>query len=380
MVRKPGLHKEDMGYFVIFLVLFLLMARGGIQKYFVLLALSCIFVAVKRKIDLKYFLVAAHVGLYALLGSAIALTTSNFTLHSVKQSLIFGIAPFMAVSIFSMYGEDDSGRLIDVQFGALCIAYLMLYARYHVPGEFYYESNYYAYIFGVYGLVHFWRKRYALCAVAVMLMVVEHKRIVNGAYAFTLACLLLLLLVRKENCQKGINITMKIVLIFVPVLWVAFVRNGILEAVFEKYGIYSMGRLDGSAVWNKIQPYYAMSVFYIGKGSGWVERWLGETAIPGFTRNLHNDFLAAFVELGFIGFLLCLLSFQLIMIYAEKKKGIRCANLVGLLIGYMFINLLTDNIYLYITFLIPLYIILLGLVFGDIDSSKSVGHTEKMVL
>ena len=68
------------------------------------------------------------------------------------------------------------------------------------------------------------------------------------------------------------------------------------------------------------------------------------------------------------------------MIYAEKKKGIRCANLVGLLIGYMFINLLTDNIYLYITFLIPLYIILLGLVFGDIDSSKSVGHTEKMVL
>ena len=53
MVRKPGLHKEDMGYFVIFLVLFLLMARGGIQKYFVLLALSCIFVAVKRKIDRK---------------------------------------------------------------------------------------------------------------------------------------------------------------------------------------------------------------------------------------------------------------------------------------------------------------------------------------
>lgn len=380
MVRKQGLHKEDMGYFALFLALFLLMAKGGISKYFVLLALSSIFVSVKRKVYFQYFMVAAHVALYVLLGLAIALMTSNFTLHSVKQSLIFGIAPIMAVSIFSMYGEDDSGKLLNTQFAALCIGYLMLYVRHHAPGEFYYESNYYAYILGVYGLVHFWRKRYVLCAVSVLLMVVEHKRIVNGAFVFTFFFLLLLLLVKKESYQKGINIVIRIVLILIPILLVAVVRNGVLESIFAKYQIYSMGRLDGPAVWNKIQPYYDMAVSYIGKGSGWVEQWLGEMGIYGFTRNLHNDFLAAYVELGFIGFLLWLLSFQVIITYAERKKDVRCANLVALLIGYMFINLLTDNIYLYITFLIPFYIILLCFIFGDIDSSKSVGHTEKMVL
>lgn len=362
--------KRDIGYFVVFGVLFLLMAKGGINKYFVLLAISTIFVSVKRKLNLSYFIVAVHVTLYVALGFIIAVMTSNFTFHSVKQSLIFWAAPLMAVSVFSMYGKENSGKLIDIQFVALCMAYLILYINNHTPGEFYFESNYYAYIFGVYGLIHFLRKRYMLCAVAIMFMIIDNKRIVNGAFVFTFLCLLFLLMARKEICQKGINIAIRIMLIIVPILWVVFGWNGVLESFFIKHEIHSMGRLDGAAAWNKIQPYYDMSVSYIGKGSGWVEKWLGETGIPGFTRNLHNDFLVAYIELGFIGFLLWLFSFQIIIKYVEKKKNLNCANLVALLIGYMFINLMTDNIYLYITFLIPFYIILLGLIFGDADSPK----------
>lgn len=370
-MHKLRLHKTDIGYFVLFLALFLLITKAGINKYFVLLALSALFVSVKRKIEPKYLVVAVHVVLYVVLGSVIAFMVSKFTFHSVKQSLIFAIAPITAISMFSMYGEEDSGKLVDIQFAALCVGYLILYARHHVPGEFYYESNYYAYIFGVYGLIHFWRKKYVLCAVAILLMVVDHKRIVNGAFAFTFFCLLVLLLAKKEKYQKRINVAMRIVLVLVPILLVAVVKNGVLASVFAKYRIHSMGRLDGPAVWNRIQPYYDMSIFYIGKGSGWVEEWLGEIAVHGFIRNLHNDILAAYVELGFIGFLFWILSFQVVIVYAGKKKDFRCANLVALLIGYMFINLITDNIYLYVTFLIPFYVILLDIIFGKSDISRS---------
>ena len=162
--------KRDMVYFFLFLFLFVLMTHDGIVKYLVLSGMMVFFFLLKGKVRIEYFVVAIHAVVYVVWGVTMAVLSNNFTFNSVKQTLIFLSAAFLAVAIFSIYGKEGSSRLVDVQFVALCVAYLLMYARYFTPEAFYYESCFYAYIFGVYILIYFMRKRYFLMIIAIMFM------------------------------------------------------------------------------------------------------------------------------------------------------------------------------------------------------------------
>ena len=361
--------KKDIGYFCFFLFLFLLISRGGIVKYIILSGLASFFILIKRWIKKDYFLISWPVVTYIIVGMGVSIFTGNISYDSVKQSLIFISALFIAIAIYSLYGNRDSGHLIDIQFIALCIAYLLLYAKYFTWDALYYESCLYAYIFGTYVLIYFIRKKYVYMSISILFLLFDHKRIANAATVLIFMCVLIILLSKKKQYQKVISKIAHIFLILMPILWAFFCNNGLLGNVFAKLGINTMGRLEGTGAWNIAKECYELSPLYWGRGSGWVLNWLESAGIPNFS-NLHNDFLTAYIELGFWGFGLWVLAFQLVLLKVEKKKGLYISNIVAALFAFMFINLLTDNIYLYITFLVPFYIVLLYVIFDD--KTKSI--------
>ncbi len=356
--------RSDMIYFLVYILLFFVISQSGIFKYFVLMAGIFFCFLYRKKIHIKYLSVLSHSIFYVVIGLFIAVATSNFSFESIKQSLIFLSSGLFSVALFSLYGEQNSDRLVDIQFYALCVVYLLLYGRYFTLETFYYESNLYAYIFGIYGIIYLLKKQYFRMVFALLFMLFDHKRIADGAFFIVFVCTLLVIALKNKKYQRGIYILARVMLFFIPVLWVLFCGNGMLVTIFAKLRINTMGRLEGVGAWNIAREYYEISPLYMGRGSGWVLEWLNYAEIPAFS-NLHNDFLTAYIELGFWGYLFWLASFQCMIGRYKKLKGVKYANIFCVMFGFMFINLLTDNIYLYVTFLMPFYTILLSAIYGS---------------
>ena len=138
------------------------------------------------------------------------------------------------------------------------------------------------------------------------------------------------------------------------------ISNNILTDVFGITDSFTTWRFS---IWKSIEKYYEFSLLYTGKGLGWVLNWMKLNDIFNL-KNLHNDFLTAYIELGFIGYIFWLLSFVIILHRIEKTRGLNHACITISFFVYMFVNFLTDNIYIYISFLLPFYIVVLSLVFG----------------
>lgn len=357
--KNDGALKRQSSYFVFYVLLFICVSQSGIAKYFVLSALT-VFFFVMRPVPVKYFLVILHSMVYVIAGVATACVKGNFVYESIKQILIYMSCGFFAIGVFSFYGKKQSEELIDCQFFGLLAAYVIMFAKYFTPEEFFYESSLYAYIFGAYALLYFYRGSYFKMLLAVAFMIFDHKRITDAATVFCVLCLILIWLCGKIRLRRIINFAGCIVLAVFPLVWIYLCRAGIAERIFDALNINTMGRVN---MWRKMNDYYVFSPDFTGWGIGWVSEWLKNANIPSFS-NLHNDFLMAYIELGFWGYVLWILSFVLIVALV-KKESVKKANFIMILFGYAFINFLTDNIYLYVSFLTPLYTICLDVIYGE---------------
>lgn len=355
--------KKDLKYLLLYVLLFILITQEGIIKYLILTAGIMYTFMSRKRTSAKYYGLLLHAIVYSVLGLALAIVSSNVSYESIKQILIYLCSGLFAISMFHLYGKDDTKRLLDLQLIGLCIAYVIMYARYFTLEAFYYESCHYAYIFGVYGILYFCQRRYIMMALSVLFMVFDHKRITNGAFVAVLLVVIIIRQTRSEKVRKAIDRAASAAMVIVPILWVYFGSNGTLVTIFARLGINTLGRVEGTGAWNIAREYYSFMPLYVGKGIGWVLNWLGTAVVPGFS-NLHNDFLTAFIELGFIGFIVWLISF-LIIPRRLKSENRSLSNLINVLIGFMFINMLTDNIYIYVTFLFPFYVVLLSILFGE---------------
>ncbi|MCM1134499.1 MAG: O-antigen ligase family protein [Clostridium sp.] len=66
--------------------------------------------------------------------------------------------------------------------------------------------------------------------------------------------------------------------------------------------------------WGQLRPYYEVGIGYLGKGAGYVSRMMQEGNLVqeyrGYLiRDIHNDYLRQYIELGFFGFLIWMLLF-----------------------------------------------------------------------
>ena len=173
--------------------------------------------------------------------------------------------------------------------------------------------------------------------------------------------------IRFFNVTKIFSIVFSITLVIFPFFYIYIIKNGYLEELVYTYGINTSGRIDGTTAWNYLLNLYDFSILFVGNGLGKTIDYLEYANIPFFVL-LHNDFLSTFIEIGFIIFFLWLCSFQFIKKYTISNYHKNCINV---LILFMFFCFLTDNIYMYISFIIPFYSILLKIVFDDIAAFSS---------
>lgn len=131
-------------------------------------------------------------------------------------------------------------------------------------------------------------------------------------------------------------------LLFVVILLVVYILAVKLDmfALLEKAGMDTNGRAD---IYKQVSEYYEFSPGYIGHGMGFVTYQLYEGGALRVTA-VHNDFLQFYIDLGFFGYILWLLSMTLLRTgYFGRGKREKNKIVTFSILLYMIITSTTDN-------------------------------------
>lgn len=110
--------------------------------------------------------------------------------------------------------------------------------------------------------------------------------------------------------------------------------------LLEKAGVDTSGR---AYVYSHVNEYYAFSPLFVGNGIGFLTYQLNEVVSLGVSA-VHNDFLQFFVDLGFFGYILWLLSMTVLRTaYFGRNGDADTAQITALLTVYLLIVSSTDN-------------------------------------
>ena len=353
-------NKKDILLLVIFTITSLLFKPTGIEKYIILSVISVLLFIYNRGNKKEYYIILTHAFVYISIGLLFALINNCLSYETLKQALLYLSSGFIAINYFSFYGEENTQKLMDLQLYGMCIGYTILYVIFHKGLSLTWESHIYAFIFGFFVLAYICQKKYLQAVIAIVFMIVDNKRIADLALFASLILVLVFALIRNDKYRKIFYMMCCVLLVVAPVVWIYLNANNILTDVLGITDSFATWRFS---IWKSIEKYYEFSPLYLGKGLGWVLSWMSKNGIFGL-KNLHNDFLTAYIELGFIGYIVWLLSFVIMHYRIEKTKGLKYACISIVFFAYMFVNFLTDNIYIYISFLLPFYIVVLSLLYG----------------
>ncbi len=167
------------------------------------------------------------------------------------------------------------------------------------------------------------------------------KRIGIIAIVIALALGWLLKLLSKLNEKLAFRTTVFLGLLLVAALicYVALIKMGAFE-LLEKAGIDTSGRVE---IYNEVDKYYEFSPSFLGNGIGFLTYSLSTSGALEVS-SVHNDFLQYFIDLGFWGYILWLLSMTVFRIcYFGAKGKTDNAITVFVLTVYLIIVSTTDN-------------------------------------
>ena len=132
-------------------------------------------------------------------------------------------------------------------------------------------------------------------------------------------------------------------------LYIVFVKNGLFEFISSRFGLDTMGRRELSRF---IDQYYWIGLDYFGNGAGFVNRLFSDLPEEYTIRALHNDILALYIDSGFWGFWVWMLSFFPLRVwYVNKWEGLKNGILCLCMGVYILATAATDNtiFYIYVT-------------------------------
>lgn len=132
-------------------------------------------------------------------------------------------------------------------------------------------------------------------------------------------------------------------------VYVCMVKEGIFEFLSERLGLDTMGRRELS---NFIDRYYWIGPSFFGHGAGFVTRLFSDLPADWTIRALHNDILMIYIDAGFWGFWLWMLSFFPLRTWCVyRRQGRRAAMTCLGLQTYVLATAATDNTlyYIYVT-------------------------------
>ena len=111
-------------------------------------------------------------------------------------------------------------------------------------------------------------------------------------------------------------------------------------ALLEQVGINTSGRVE---IYNAVDEFYEFSPEFLGNGIGFLTYQLN-TFMNVDVASVHNDFLQHFIDLGFWGYILWLVSMTLVRVWYFGRKGnIDNTIITFMLTVYLIVVSSTDN-------------------------------------
>lgn len=321
---------------------------GGIKKYAVVLFACFLFFVFGRKKKWSLEALACvilPVAVYVLCGSFSALAAGNSQMNTIKIILYVLVPVVFSFSMYTFYGENMD-HIVNMQFLGSVLGYAFFDAPYFA--KIVHWESVYAFTFGVFVIYYAHQKKWKWCVPAFLFMIFAEKRIAILAVAASLVLMGILWFFRQN---KKLVVAFWVIVSGAVYGYLYLIYSGIMEAFCWGANIDTNGRVE---MYARMADEAVFSPLYFGKGLGTVELLLEHLNITAFA-NLHNDLLKFYIELGFVGLLIYLISFGAMFYCAEKWFGkSQMCYLFGICI-YTMVLFATDNVSIYMIYLIPLY-------------------------
>ena len=195
------------------------------------------------------------------------------------------------------------------------------------------------------------------------------KRIAMIAVVVALAFGYLLKFVSKYSEKSAMRMTVFFTVLTILILigYVGAIKMNVFE-MLEKMGIDTSGRVK---IYKSVSDCYEFSPSFLGNGIGFLTYRLNSKMHIGVAA-VHNDFLQYFIDLGFWGYILWLISITLTrVLYFGRKGKIQSAVTAFSLTLYLVIVSSTDNTMSY-----PLLTAVLAILMIGDGYDKNVKETE----
>ena len=215
-------------------------------------------------------------------------------------------------------------------------------------------------------------KVYKYILLSAFCFIVAFKRIGIVAVALALAIGLALKFVARFKRDTAARLTVALAILIVAVLvgYVAIIKMGVFELI-EKAGIDTSGRV---VMYDAVDKFYEFSPEFLGNGIGFLSYQLTTNMSVG-VNSVHNDFLQYFIDLGFWGYILWLLSMTVVRTgYFGAKGRVDNAILTLVLSVYLIIVSSTDN-----TINFPLLTTVLAVLMIGHGFDERVRETEQKI-
>lgn len=142
-----------------------------------------------------------------------------------------------------------------------------------------------------------------------------------------------------DKTARAVVTLLSIVLIVLLICYIALIKMDAFE-LLEKAGINTSGRVE---IYNAVDKFYEFNPGFLGNGIGFLTYQLN-TFMNVDVASVHNDFLQHFIDLGFWGYIIWLLSMTLLRVwYFGRNKKTENAIISFMLTLYLIIVSTTDN-------------------------------------
>lgn len=167
------------------------------------------------------------------------------------------------------------------------------------------------------------------------------KRIAMIAIAIALVLGYLLKLIARYSQKTASRLitffTFAVVILLIA--YIAFIKMDAFE-LLEEAGINTSGRVE---IYNAVDKFYEFSPDFLGNGIGFLTYQLNTFMNVGVA-SVHNDFLQHFIDLGFWGYIIWLVSMTFVRVwYFGKRENIDNAIITFMLTVYLIVVSSTDN-------------------------------------
>ena len=167
------------------------------------------------------------------------------------------------------------------------------------------------------------------------------KRIAIIAIAIALVFGYLLKFIARYNKKTATRLVtfFTFTVIILLIAYIALIKLDAFE-LLEKAGINTSGRVE---IYNAVDDFYEFNPGFLGNGIGFLTYQLNTFMNVGVA-SVHNDFLQHFIDLGFWGYIIWLISITLLrVLYFGRKGQVEGSIVTFMLTLYLIIVSSTDN-------------------------------------